>query len=499
VKRKAPPTKTSTPTLRDIARHVRVPRGIVKSGWPAVAILVATMGLVFDAWQVGVARLILAKRSDGSYAADTTLLSIPRQVGKTFVLGAIVFALCMLTPNMLVIWTAHHTATSDETFADLKAFAERPRVKKHIRYVRTANGQQTIGFRNGARIRFGARERGFGRGFKKVGILVLDEAQILSQSAMDNLVPTTSRAVNPLVLLACTPPRPGIDPGEVVTALRAEALEAADGKSTTLYVEFSADKDADVRDRAQYRKANPSYPKHTSFRTMQRLLKLLGAASFRREVLGIWDDTQTGELLVDVKTFAALQAPTPKETDVAFGVKFSPDNARVAVAVATLTDDDGIFVEIVDLGSTLMGVGRAATWLASRKDTCDGFAIDGQSHAGLLAEELVKAGVPERRISRPTPDEAVTSYARFLELINAGTLRHSGQPGFVRDVTGVGKRPIGRNGGWGFKTVTQGANDTTVEAAALAISQLKHRPRSTGTKAATRGRRTTGRRKASVM
>ena len=51
--------------------------------------------------------LILAQNAAGAeYAADTIVISIPRQVGKTFLIGAILFALCLMKPGLRVIWTA---------------------------------------------------------------------------------------------------------------------------------------------------------------------------------------------------------------------------------------------------------------------------------------------------------------------------------------------------------------------------------------------------------
>jgi hypothetical protein len=39
---------------------------------------------------------MLGKGADGLYAADAVVLSIPRQVGKTYLIGWIVFALCLI-------------------------------------------------------------------------------------------------------------------------------------------------------------------------------------------------------------------------------------------------------------------------------------------------------------------------------------------------------------------------------------------------------------------
>ena len=73
---------------------------------------------------------------------------------------------------------------------------------------RRANGQQEIVFVNGSRIMFGTRENGFGRGFDSVDIEVFDEAQILTERALDDMIPATNAAHNPLIVYMGTPPKP---------------------------------------------------------------------------------------------------------------------------------------------------------------------------------------------------------------------------------------------------------------------------------------------------
>jgi hypothetical protein len=111
--------------------------------------------------------------------------------------------------------------------------------------IRTANGEQEIRFRNGSVIMFGAREQGFGRGFDEVDVEVFDEAQILTEKALEDMVAATNQARHPhgaLLFYMGTPPRP-VDPGEAFTLKRTKALS---GKSDDmLYVEMAADPDAD--------------------------------------------------------------------------------------------------------------------------------------------------------------------------------------------------------------------------------------------------------------
>jgi hypothetical protein len=181
-------------------------------------------------WQQDLNKCILAKTADGLYAADTVVMSIARQVGKTFDVGAVVFAECIAEPGTTVVWTAHRFKVSRETFNELRALAKSPKLAPHIDYdaITTAAGNECIPFRNGSRIVFAARERGAIRGFTKVRILVLDEAQILTDAVLADLAPTMNQAANPLILLMGTPPKP-TDPGEVFTDLRAAALEQFEG------------------------------------------------------------------------------------------------------------------------------------------------------------------------------------------------------------------------------------------------------------------------------
>lgn len=276
----------STPRLSEAARHVVIPKGIATTGWPSVRETCHRVGITFDSWQEGAGNAILGKRADHLYAAEAVVLSIPRQVGKTYLIGAIIFALCIQEPDTLVLWTAHRYPTANETFQSMKSMVDQPKLRPHIVSATNPGGNGVIKFRNDSRILFGARERGFGRGFQRVGVVVYDEAQILTQSALDDMVPATSTHPNPLIFFMGTPPKPS-DPSDVFLNMRHEALT---GESTDyLYVEFSADEDADPNDREQWAKANPSYPHRTSLRAIMRMKRLLGAESFIREGLGIWD------------------------------------------------------------------------------------------------------------------------------------------------------------------------------------------------------------------
>jgi hypothetical protein len=170
-----------------VARHVVAPAGINSTSWPKVRDTCHRLGWGFDGWQDGAGKLILSKRSDGSYAADTIVISIPRQVGKTYLIACIIFALCLLEPGLKVIWTAHRKSTSAETFRQFDGMAKRPKVAPHVRQVLRGKGDESIWFNNDSSIEFGARESGFGRGRTDVDVLVFDEGQILPESTLEDM------------------------------------------------------------------------------------------------------------------------------------------------------------------------------------------------------------------------------------------------------------------------------------------------------------------------
>lgn len=408
------PTRTGTRRLSEVARHVVQPDGIASTGYPPVEAKCRDLGIVHDDWQQGLGRLILGKRADGKYAATVggVVISIPRQVGKTFTVGSIVFALCILFPRLTVLWTAHHTRTSDETFDSMYALSLRRKVAPHIAARRRANGQQAIRFRNGSRIMFGAREQGFGRGFAEVDIEVFDEAQILNESALEDMVAATNQSKHPhgaLLLYMGTPPRPK-DPGEAFRNKRAKALS---GRSKDMvYVELSADADADPDDRAQWSRGNPSYPIRTPLEAMQRLRENVGSdESWLREGLGVWDDTTATSALDPAVWATLLDTDPPAPVSPAFGVATAPDGSWTAIAVAWRRPDGLPHVMLADYR-------RGSAWLSARATD-----LTTTWHGTFTVDLATRGLIPDA--VEPSQNVQAQAHAAFAVAVEGRALRHS--------------------------------------------------------------------------
>ena len=461
-------SRRSDPRLSEVARHLILPDGIVATAWPPVEAQLRRMGMPLDAWQQGFVAAALGKRSDGRYAAGVggVVASIPRQVGKTYTLGALAFALALVSPGTLLVWTAHRTRTHGETFNSMAAMAERPSIAPHIAAVRRVNGEQEIQFVNGSRILFGARERGFGRGFAKVDVLIFDEAQILTEKAMEDMVPATNAAPNGLVFMVGTPPRP-LDPGEIFTMRREAALSGDD--ADVMYVELSADRDASPDDRRQWAKANPSFPSRTGEGAILRMRKLLGSVeSFKREALGIWDERQQGRRAFGPGLWAGRRGEAPSGGVKCFGVKFTPDGSHVALAGAVRGRDGAVHVEAIRQAPMSEGTQWLVDYLVERKAGFALVAVDGRAGAGYLVNALRGEGLGKLQILAPTTDQAVTAHSMLDRAVTQGEVTHSGQPELDGQAESAIRRKIGSSGGFGWDTEVEGETVALLDAVTLA-------------------------------
>lgn len=445
-----------------------IPKGIVSTGWPSVRATCHKVGITFDPWQDGAGAAILGKRKDYLYAAEAVVLSIPRQVGKTYLIGMIIFALCIANPGTLVLWTAHRVPTANETFGSMKAMVEQPKLRPHIISATSPAGNGVIKFRNRSRILFGAREKGFGRGFQKVAVVVYDEAQILSQAALDDMIPATNTSPNPLVFFIGTPPKPS-DPSDVFVNLRHEALNGNENDS--LYIEFSADEAADPMDREQWAKANPSYPHRTPARSMLRMKRLLGQESFLREGLGIWDRVG-GAGVFSVGSWARCFIGWADEDRTQ---PLEPDGELLSLGIAADVDQTWLSLGSCDgnagnrhLGSVhrMRADTEAATFVAEVKRIQDEhgvpIGIDKKGPAAFVIPALEEAGVELTMLGL---DDFVQANADLRAAVEQGAVTHGHYTDLDSAVDAATWRKVGDRRAFARRS----GDISALEAAAIAL------------------------------
>lgn len=506
-----PRTAPSTPRLSEYARKFVYPDGITKTVWPRVEVKGKELGLGFDWWQSQLGTVCLGYGEDGKYVATVggIGLSIPRQVGKTYFVLAVLVIMCILFPGLQVVWTAHHLRTSTKTFTHLRGICRRKRVRPHIKALRAANGEQQAEFNNGSMIMFGSRARGFGRGFDEVDVEVFDEAQILDTKSLEDMIAATNQARHEhgaLLFFMGTPPRP-LDPSEAFTLRRAEAWA---GKSEDgIWLEIGADPTSDPDDRAQWPLMNPSYPKRTPLESMLRLRKNLGDDdSWNREGRGVWDSATSRGVIPGPSWMEQEDAHSLAADKFALGIEVGPDLAWASVALAGQRADDDWHLELDDDQHTR---GRGVAWLepsvrnlVEKNPQLRAVVAD---VAGPIKPLLIERGEGEKKryflkgddgkpgieIMPMKVAELGAGCSTLLSLVVTGGLWHIGQPQLTAAALAAGKRALGDTGMWVWSRKTAESDITPIQAGTYAlIGAQMERPKKPGRKAT--GRASSGRR-----
>lgn len=470
-------TTVSTPKLSEVAKHLVIPDGITTSLFPRIEQRLSDADVFFDRWQRGVGQVALGCREDGKLAATVggVVLSWPRQIGKTYSTGNLNIGDCLEFPGTRVAWTSHHNRTTTNTFRTMQAMVRRKKIWPHIAAIRTANGEQEIQFVNGSIIMFGAREQGFGRGMDKLDRLIFDEAQILSLKALEDMVPATNQAQHPhggLVYFMGTPPRPS-DDGEAFTAKRERALS---GKSTDqVYIELSADEDADPFDSSIYPTFNPSFPHRTPLEAMQRMLENIpDEESIRREMMGIWPPPQASGAAITPELWGPGDPDATADGRVAFGVYVNIPRTHSAIGAATECGDGSYLVEVVpavhgrdgdDLPGTAWIPGRVAE--LSKAHDPQATIVDSYSSAASLLPAFAELGVD---VTTTNTVDMARACGLFYDLLVEGRIKHLGAPGLTKAALAAKWRELADARAWDRKDKT--SDITQLVAVTLALYGL---------------------------
>jgi hypothetical protein len=433
--------------LSQVAKRLAYPSAqIVRSDWAEIRDTCRDdMGITFDGWQDGMGTLLLA-RNDRNKLVHTVGgfgLSAMRQIGKTYFFAGAFFGMCQKYPGLLVIWSAHHSKTHNETFEAMQGFAARTSVKPFIKKVYTGSGDEAIVFHNGSRILFGARERGFGRGIPGVDVLMSDEGQIMSERAMQNMLATLNTSDIGLHIYAGTPPKPE-DNAEAWMRMRGEAWVIEDPEIVTVetedmvWIEIGADDNADPSDPYQWAK-NPSFPHRTPVEAFLRLRRKLNAEGWLREGLGIYDKDEGSAF--DIAKWNTLAVEDADEPDrAALVLDVSPDQRWASLGIAStlpadsLNEDERTLVMVKEFRGT-RGVVKAIREMDAEKDLVDIAITPGAARA--LEDELTRANFEWHQM---TAGEMAAAYGTLKKAIRDSMVAHLDQPELNFALINVKKR-----------------------------------------------------------
>lgn len=393
----------------------------------------------------------------GLWKTPRVAVSVPRQNGKGAIIEAIElgFLLGAFPDAELLVHSAHEFKTAKNGFARilslvrgnpaLAALEDAPPSARRRLVVMTANAQESITYidrdaKIERTIKFFARSKNSGRGFSS-DILILDEAQELSEQTWAAILPTISARHNPQIWLFGTPPDETMN-GEVFTRMRELALKQVDERLA--YFEWSADKDDSIEDVETWLRANPACPLRISVQTIRDEFFGMDEATFSRERLGMWDGAATLAVIPE-DTWNALAGETDPEGRVAFAVDISPDRQRASIGVAGRLPDGRVMVQAIE---NRKGTG----WIVPRlKELTERWAtvavvIDTGGAAASLLPELKKQRI--RRVETITTRDVVAACGAFYDAAMNNGMSHPDQPVLNEALASARKRPLGDAWAW---------------------------------------------------
>lgn len=330
-----------TRSLHGVAPRVCVapPRS---DSWGRDAVdLAATAGLVLDDWQALVLEEALGVDRRSKWAAFEVGVVVPRQNGKGSILEARALAGLFLFDERLIIWSAHEFKTAKEAYLRVRRLVEdTPHLNDRVAKYYQSNESTEIILRNGARLKFLARNNTSARGFTG-DCVILDEAFALTPDTMAAILPTmAAKSVtgNPQLWYTSSA---GMRSSVQLRAVRKRALGDAPG--SLCWMEWSAPPEArdSPEDRLWWRQANPALGHRISEEFVASELASMmpdGVEQFCRERLGVFDEDEVADAVIQPAAWAKVLSADEPGSGLMFGLDVNPDRTFAALAVA---DDSG--------------------------------------------------------------------------------------------------------------------------------------------------------------
>lgn len=446
-------------------------------------------GATFYPAQLYQLELMLARNADGSPAATTIGISEPRQNGKSY--AARYYAIYMAVfEHRDVLYSAHHSSTTAKMFnamCDLFESPERfPEFAGDVKRVSHARGYEGIYFcdwvdengnlQRGGCIEFATRTNSGARG-GTYSVIVVDEAQEMTEAEQEAMLPTASAASDirntakmPQQIYIGTPPAPTCNG----TVFRKMHDSAHTRETDAWWLEWAANVANIIAELENPDKAielayetNPAMGYRIAETTVKNEYDTMSADGFARERLGWWTPIveKQLDLAIPEDVFDACASDEPKpEGKTAYGIKFTADGSEVVLCGAVCPKDGPARISLIDQRPTGIGIRWLSDWLNHRVSVGCCTVIDGRNGVDVLIERISDTWRHKDSVIRPSAKQMIAAVSQLCMELTEQTVTWYRPNEALRDsaVTSV-KRPI--SGGWGFG----GDNSAPIEAAALAL------------------------------
>lgn len=407
-------------------------------------------------WQEALTYDIMAVDGDGLWIHQKFGYSVPRRNGKS----EMALARCIwgLKNGERILYTAHRASTAHSIWERL----ERLCAKCDIEIVSSfrAFGKEHLYTANGGVIEFRTRTStgGLGEGYD---LLIIDEAQEYTPEQETALKYVVTDSANPQTIMFGTPPT-AISAGTVFPNFRKNVLRGDSFESG--WAEWSVPEMAACDDVDLWYETNPSLGTILKERTIRSEIGE-DTTDFNIQRLGLWLKYNQRSAISKNEWIALQVDSLPEMTGKLYvGVKFGIDGTNVALSIAGKTADGKIFVEAYGCRPVKAGIAWILDFIG--KADIRKVAVDGKNGTGLLEDGMKKSKLGKPEI--PTVAEVIKANSEFEQALSMATLVHMEQSAVMQIVSNCEKRTIGSGGGFGYRSILEGADIAILDSIILA-------------------------------
>lgn len=377
-------------------------------------------------WQVLVAYRALEHDSDGRLVWRTVILTVARQLGKSWLTRALLSWRSEQAERFgevqTCVSTAHKLLAAQEIWRSAARWYSAAGT-----LVRLTNGEQMIEHRDGSRWILQAANDGLAVGYS-VSMGLVDEAWRVGRDVFDGaLLPTMAESESPQAWLVSTA---GDAASDLMLAYRRMALEALDEPDTVLLIEWSALPDADPEDEDAWRAASPHWNDNRR-NVVAHAKATMSEDEFATQFMNRWIKRKmNANMWVDADVWAKQAEPHLRLPEGGVVIAVEDFFGRGASGAVAGRVGDRILVT----GSLFPDRGRAYQWAEKVATEHDGSRlIVGKSLEG----DAALARIPVSQVDGFGTGQTRPALASVRELLAAAELVHDGGDDLTEQVTGM--------------------------------------------------------------
>jgi phage terminase large subunit-like protein len=299
-----------------------------------VAELAMKIGMPLIPWQRWVLSDLLSVDDDDKWLKKSALILVARQNGKTHLARMLILSHLYLWGSKNVLGMSSNRNMALDTFRQVAyTIEDNDFLRKQIRQIRLANGQESITLKNGARYEIAAATRDAPRG-KTADFLYLDELREWTPEAFTAALPVTRARPNAMTLMTSNA---GDGFSEVLNDLKERCMSYP--PANLGYYEWSAPQHCKIHDRKAWTWANPALGHLITEQTLEESVNTNSIEATRTEMLCQWVDSAVSPWVygsIEACSDSTLEIPVGPQTVMAFDI--APTRRSGALVMGQMKD-----------------------------------------------------------------------------------------------------------------------------------------------------------------